>query len=114
MDDKCQQVAAVTEEFGVFSLPVEAGSGVRDSGGLTDAEQVLAESVAVRRRWAIPDSVFERLPAKMEEIAMQGGRLSTNAAKLLLDMNEQNDKDGSSDSATGNVVIFLPDNGRGQ
>lgn len=109
-----QPVAAKSDEFGEFSLPLVSGSGTRDSGGLTESEGTLIDAVAVRRRWAIPDSVFQRLPTKMEEIAMQGGRNSTNAAKLLLDMHQQNSVDETVGSGGGDVVIFLPDNGRGQ
>lgn len=114
MDDKCQQVAAVTEEFGVFSLPSESGSQAFGPGGLTPRGEDKLTVTAARRKWNIPDGVFERLPSRMEQLANSESRQAVAAAKVLLDMNEQNDKDGSSESTGGNVVIFLPDNGRGQ
>lgn len=108
------EVHVKSKEFGAFSLPVEAGSGARGSGGLTASEEVRATMTATRRKWNIPDTVFESLPSCMEELATGGSRQATAAAKILLDMNQQNAADESTDSPAASVVIYIPDNGRGQ
>lgn len=115
--DLNREVAAVTEEFGAFEAmsparePVHPASG---TGGLVKRGDANLEMVAARKKWAIPDSVFDRLPSRMEEIANSESRQAVAAAKVLLDMNEQNDSSGSGQSSGGDVVIYIPDNGRGQ
>lgn len=114
-DDSNEQAEfdVLSKGFGGFSLPLGGSGSPRGSGGLTATEETLAEIVAVRRKWAIPDSVFEHLPSRMEELAHSDSRQAVAAAKVLLDMNTQNEQHQAGGSSHSDVVIFLPDNGRG-
>lgn len=116
MADDVQESVIRSKEFGTFdgSLSPSTSQENPGTGVMSPRAEMATEVSAARRKWNIPSTVFERLAGKMEEIAMQGGRNSTNAAKLLLEMNDQNGADQATADVSGNVVIFLPDNGRGK
>ncbi len=79
----------------------------------TDREFVAMAGEIVRGAWIIPPDVFKELPAKLFEIAMSGTRTAVKAAKVLLDMHQQNSAGETNIDQRGEVVIFIHDNGRG-
>jgi hypothetical protein len=79
----------------------------------SDREFVAMATGVVRGQWEIPPEVFAELPAKLFEIAMGGTRTGIKAAKILLDMNQQNEAGEINIDTNGNVVVYIPDNGRG-
>lgn len=109
-----QPVAAKSGEFGEFSLPLGSDSGASGKGMLAANKSTPMEMLAIRRKWNIRPSVFETLADRMEQIANSESRQAVAAAKVLLDMHQQNSVDETVGSGGGDVVIFLPDNGRGQ
>lgn len=69
---------------------------------------------AVRGDWIIPPEVFTELPQRLSEIAMgKDLRSATKAAKLLLEMNNQNCP-AEQVGTCGGVTILLPHNYRDQ
>ena len=51
--------------------------------------------MAIRKKWKIPDTIFEHLPTRIAQIAADEGRNDRdriNAAKLLVSMNGQNNE----------------------
>ncbi len=96
-----------SEEFGEFVPEPSSTLAITDREAVSMAEQVVAGL------WEIPPDVFKELPEKLYEIAMSGTRLSVKAAGVLLDMNQQNDSQRAVESVGGDVVIYIPDNGRG-
>lgn len=109
-----QEVAAMSKEFGAFSLPLGSDPVAKGSEGLVSRADDQLAVIAAKRKWLISDDAFATLPRRMQELANSESRQAVAAAKVLLDMNAQNESSESGESATGNVVIFLPDNGRGQ
>lgn len=94
--------------FGAFtppaSLPVVT----------TDRETVAMARGVVREGWEIPPHVFRELPAKLTEIALgDNTRMAIKAAKLLVEMHAANGAGEISIDTGGEVVIYIPDNGRG-
>ena len=78
----------------------------------TDREFVAMAGEIVRGAWIIPHELFRELPMKLAEVAMGGDpRSAVKAAKLLIEMNAANGPAEQNDQR-GEVVIFLPHNGR--
>lgn len=113
-DEQQQPIAARSEEFGEFSLPLATEVVVPGSVGLSGAVRTADAIRAVRGRWDIPDEVREQLPESLFRTAVSGGRNSVGAAMALIEIVRQQDEAESAVvSGGGDVVIFLPDNGRG-
>ena len=95
-----------SNSFGAFSPP--------DAMPLvtTDREIVAMAGEIVRGAWIIPPDVFKELPKKLFEIAMSGTRTAVKAAKVLLDMHAQNGAGEINIDHRGDVVIYIPHNGR--
>ena len=69
---------------------------------------------AIRHRWPIPLTTIENLPERMEALTLsKDPRVATRAADILLKMNLQNGVGETTDDPRGEVVIYIPDNGRG-
>ena len=80
----------------------------------SDREFVALATGVVRGQWEIPPEVFRELPAKLVEIAMgKNTRAAIKAAKLLVEMHAANGAGETNIDHRGDVVIFIPDNGRG-
>ena len=108
------EVHVNSKEFGGFSLPLSPVPEGTRSGGLTVAGEREVIDRAVRNKWAIPVESYERLPTALHEMAMEGGRDAVKAAAVLVRMSELNQVGESTESSVANVVIFIPDNGRGE
>ncbi len=79
----------------------------------SDREFVAMASGVVRGQWEIPPEVFRELPAKLFKIAMGKTRTAVKAARLLIEMHAENGAGETHIDQRGEVVIFIPDNGRG-
>ena len=81
---------------------------------LKDHEFTAIVGQAVRGAWEIPPDQFSALPERLIGIVQSGNdRVALKAAKLLVDMNSQNELPAKSESQYGRVVVYIPDNGRG-
>lgn len=95
--------------------------------GLLDPSKTYADvgadiatvSHAVTKRWPVDDKTRAVLVDRLKRIALfdANSRRATRAAEVLVRMEGQNQSDEHATAAPGNaspnVVIFLPDNGRG-
>jgi hypothetical protein len=79
----------------------------------TDREFVAMATGVVRGQWEVPPEAFTELPAKLFEIAMGGTRTAIKAARLLVEMHAANGAGEINIDHRGDVVVYIPDNGRG-
>ena len=92
--DKNASKGGLGGQSGPLIPPAIAQSPAATIDERTAGKDLRLIGMAVRKGWAIPDVIMEKLPTKLGLIAMDDGRddrARINAAKVLVQMHGQND-----------------------